>query len=82
LARADVLWQELLNKEIKLEELQAYITLRGSNLSPEDTKRAVIDSQVSTNGKLTIPRVSGSIRLLGADFFQEITVLLERKLEN
>ena len=47
--------------------------------APEDTKRAVIDSQVSTNGKLTIPRVSGSIRLLGADFFQEITVLLEKK---
>ena len=58
LARADVLWQELLNKEFKLEELQAYITLRGSNLSPDDKKRVVIDSQVSSDGKLTIPRVS------------------------
>ena len=73
LARADVLWQELLNKEIKLEELQAYITLRGSNLSPEDKKRVVIDSQVSTDGKLTIPRVSAAIRMLGAGFFHEIT---------
>ena len=36
LARADVLWQELLNKEMKIEELQAYITLRGWNLSGED----------------------------------------------
>lgn len=36
LARADVLWQELLLKDVKLEELQAYITLRGSNLSAED----------------------------------------------
>ena len=36
LARGDVLWQELLNKEMKIEELQAYITLRGWNLSGED----------------------------------------------
>ena len=73
LARADVLWQELLNKEFKLEELQAYITLRGSNLSPEGKKRVVIDSQVSTDGKLTISRVSAAIRMLGAGFFHEIT---------
>ena len=73
LARADVLWQELLNKEVKLEELQAYITLRGSNLSAEDKKRVVVDSQVSTDGRLTIPRVSAAIRMLGAGFFQEIT---------
>eukprot|EP00435_Cladocopium_sp_Y103_P052412 s757_g16.t1 len=73
LARADVLWQELLNKEIKLEELQAYITLRGSNLNAEDKKRVVIDSQVSTEGKLTLPRVSAAIRMLGAGFFHEIT---------
>ena len=73
LARADVLWQELLNKDIKLEELQAYITLRGSNLSAEDKKRVVIDSQVSTDGKLTLPRVSSAIRMLGAGFFHEIT---------
>ena len=73
LARADVLWQELLNKDIKLEELQAYITLRGSNLSAEDKKRVVIDSQVSTDGKLTLQRVSAAIRMLGAEFFHEIT---------
>ena len=73
LARADVLWQELLNKDIKLEELQAYITLRGSNLSAEDKKRVVIDSQVSTDGKLTLQRVSAAIRMLGAGFFHEIT---------
>eukprot|EP00435_Cladocopium_sp_Y103_P054909 s628_g18.t1 len=73
LARADVLWQELLNKEIKLEELQAYITLRGSGLSAEDKKRVVIDSQVSTEGKLTMPRVTAAIRMLGAGFFHEIT---------
>eukprot|EP00435_Cladocopium_sp_Y103_P071080 s884_g36.t1 len=73
LARADVLWQELLNKEIKLEELQAYITLRGSGLSAEDKKRVVIDSQVSTEGKLAMPRVTAAIRMLGAGFFHEIT---------
>ena len=73
LARADVLWQELLNKEIKLDELQAYITLRGSGLSAEDKKRVVIDSQVSTDGKLTLSRVSAAIHMLGAGFFHEIT---------
>ena len=58
---------------MKLEELQAYITLRGSNLSSEDKKRVVVDSQVSTDGRLTLPRVSAAIRMLGAGFFQEIT---------
>jgi len=73
LARADVLWQELINKEVKLDELQAYITLRGSTLSAEDKKKVVIDSQVSTDGRLTMPRVSAAIRMLGAGFFHEIT---------
>eukprot|EP00435_Cladocopium_sp_Y103_P072470 s855_g40.t1 len=73
LARADVAWQELKNKEIKLEDLQAYITLRGSSLSGDDKKRAVIDSEASTDGKLTMNRVSAAIRMLGAGFFQEVT---------
>ena len=42
LARADVLWQELLSKGTKIEELQAYIVLRGSLLSAEDKKRVVL----------------------------------------
>ena len=73
LARADVLWQELFNKEVKLEELQAYITLRGSNLSAEDNKRVVIDIQVGSDGRLTVPKVSAATRMLDAGFFHEIT---------
>ena len=38
LARADILWTELISKQIKLEELQSYIVLRGSGLSAEDKK--------------------------------------------
>ena len=73
LARADVAWQELMTKEIKLEDLQAYITLRGSGLSGEDKKRVVIDSEASEDGRLTMKRVSAAIRMLGAGFFQEVT---------
>ena len=73
LARADVLWQEMLNREIKLEELQAYITLRGSNLSAEDKKRVVLECESSAEAKLTMKRVTAAVRLLGAGFFQEVT---------
>lgn len=73
LARADVAWQELKNKDIKLEDLQAYITLRGSGLSGEDKKRVAIDSESSEDGKLTMKRVAAAIRMLGAGFFQEVT---------
>jgi hypothetical protein len=73
LARADVLWQEMLSRDIKLEELQSYIVLRGSNLSAEDKKRVVLECEASTEAKLTMPRVTAAIRLLGAGFFQEVT---------
>lgn len=45
LSRCDVLWTELLAKGIKLEELQAYIILRGSRMQAEDKKRVVIDQR-------------------------------------
>ena len=73
LARTDVLWQEMLSREIKLEELQSYIVLRGSNLSAEDKKRVVLECEASAEAKLTMTRVSAAIRLLGAGFFQEVT---------
>ena len=73
LARTDVLWQEMLSREIKLEELQSYIVLRGSNLNAEDKKRVVLECEASSEAKLTMTRVSAAIRLLGAGFFQEVT---------
>lgn len=73
LARADVMWQELKNQAMNLEELQAYITLRGSGLSAEDKKRVILDSEASADGKLTIQKVSQAVRMLGAGFFQELT---------
>jgi hypothetical protein len=72
LVRADVLWQELSNKSMKLEDLQAYITLRGSNLSADDKKKVIIDSETSTDGKPTMTRVTAAVRMLGAGFFQEV----------
>ena len=73
LARADVLWQELLNKQMQLSELQAYIVLRGSLLTAEDKKKVIIDSEVNGSGVLKIDRVQAAIRMLGAGFFQEMT---------
>ena len=73
LARADVLWQEWTSKNMRLEELQAYIVLRGSNLGPEDKKKVLINSDAQTSGKLSMKEVSSAIRFLGAGFFHEVT---------
>ena len=73
LARADVLWTKLRTQELKLEDLQAYITLRGAQLSSEDKKRIILDSDNSLEGKLTILRVQESVRMLGTSFFHEMT---------
>ena len=72
LARADVMWQELLSKNLQLADLQAYVTLRGSTLSTEDKKRVVMESEASTDGKLTLPAVQKAVRMLGAGFFHEV----------
>ena len=68
LARADVLWQDLLKKGMKMEELQAYVTLRGSNLGPEDKKKVILDCD-SSDGQLSMKKVSNAVRMLGAGFF-------------
>lgn len=73
LARADVMWSELLAKGIALKDIQAYITLRGSLLTPEDKKRVLLDVDAASSGHLTIEKVSSAIRMLGAGFFHEIT---------
>ena len=44
LARADIMWSALLAKNLTLKEIQAYIVLRGSQLSGEDKKRVLVES--------------------------------------
>ena len=73
LARADVAWARLLNRRMSLEELQAYITLRGSALTPEEKKRVILDADQQSSGKLTMKKVHEAVRLLGATFFLETT---------
>ena len=72
LARADIAWAELLAKGTTLKEIQAYVMLRGSQLSSEDKKRVILESDNSSDGSLTIERVSKAVRMLGAGFFQEL----------
>ena len=73
LARSDVIWQELLSRKLTLEDLQSYIILRGAGLSSEDKKRVILDSEASSDGRLTMTRVNAAVRMLGAGFFQEMT---------
>jgi hypothetical protein len=75
LARADVLWSKLKTQKLQIDDLQAYITLRGAQLSSDDKKRIILDSDSSLEGKLTIVRVQEAVRLLGTAFFQEMTGL-------
>ena len=73
LARSDVIWTELLSKNVKLEELRAYIVLRGSKLSPEDKKRIIVESGAESGGVLNMTKVESAVRMLGSGFFQEFT---------
>ena len=73
LARADILWSRLLSRKLSWEDLQAFVLLRGSTLSPEEKKKVILDADSSTSGKLTVNRVSEAIRLLGASFFGDMT---------
>ena len=73
LARMDVTWTELLSKKLSLSELQAYVTLRSSRLSPEDKKRVIVESGAESGGQLELRKVSAAIRMLGSSFFQDVT---------
>ena len=81
LARADIMWTELNSREMKLSDLQAYITLRGSNLSSDDKKKVLVDADAAGSGDLSIDRVGSAIRMLGAGFFQDITGMKRTKLK-
>ena len=74
LARCEVVWTELHQKKVKLEEVQAFIILRGSRLGSEDKKRVLVESGVETPGsELEMSKVAAAIRMLGSSFFQEFT---------
>eukprot|EP00435_Cladocopium_sp_Y103_P012399 s2062_g3.t1 len=73
LARADIAWSKFLSQKLSLSDLQAFVLLRGSTLTPEEKKRVILESDNSLEGKLTVNRVSEAVRLLGATFFQELT---------
>ena len=71
LARADVMWSRLLARQMTLDQIQAYVVLRGSLLTADEKKRVIMDSEES--GTLTMKRVHEAIRVLGASFFNEMT---------
>ena len=73
LTRCGVVWTELLARNMQLSELQAYIMLRGSRLTPEDKKRVHVDSGAETGGQLEMSKVTAAVRMLGAGFFQGMT---------
>eukprot|EP00435_Cladocopium_sp_Y103_P051644 s1428_g16.t1 len=73
LARMDVTWTEMLAKQFTLPELQGYVTLHNSRLGSEDKKRVIVESGVETGNKLEMKKVTAAIRMLGSNFFQEMT---------
>ena len=80
IARVDVIWTELLSKEITLDQLQAYVLLRGSRLSAEDKKRVLVESGAeTTDKKLEWSKVVAAIRMLGSAFFQDYTGVKREK---
>ena len=81
LARADIMWTELNSKDLKLSDLQAYVTLRGSTLSADDKKKVLVDADAAGSGDLSVQRVSSAIRMLGAGFFQDMTGVKRGKLK-
>ena len=73
LARTDIAWTEMNMKKIDLAEVQAYITLRGGRLSPEDKKRVLVEAGAEQGSKLEMKKVTAAIRMLGSSFFHEYT---------
>ena len=73
-SRVDVVWSELLTKKFDLQQIQTYVLLRGSRLSPEDKKRVLVEAGAEGIGaKLEWKKVVGAIRMLSSSFFQDYT---------
>ncbi len=73
LSRCDVIWSDLLMRDIDMTQVQAYVILRGSRLTSDDKKRVIVESGAESSGKLDVKKVSQAIRMLGSGFFQEYT---------
>ena len=63
----------------ELEEIRSYILLRGSKLAGEDKKRVLVESGAEAGSSLDIKKVTGAIRMLGSNFFQDMTGLKREK---
>lgn len=68
LARHDVAFEDLISHKIDMKEVRAYVLLRQSQISNEDRKRIIMES----DGQLTYEAARKAIRLLGSRFFQEL----------
>ena len=80
IARVDVIWTELLTKDMSLEQIMSYVLLRGSRLSAEDKKRVLVESGAEQSGqKLEWKKVVAAIRMLGSAFFQDYTLVPNEK---
>ena len=66
-SRAEAVFSELLARGTTLQEVQAYVLLRQSQLPSEDKKRILLE-----NPKLEYPAVVKALRLLGSKFFHEV----------
>ena len=73
LSRCDVIWSDLVMRNIDMKQVQAYAILRGSRLTSEDKKRVIVESGGESTGLLDVKKVSQAIRMLGSGFFQEYT---------
>ncbi len=82
LATGDVAWSEVLAQEpgAKLGELQAYIALRGRQLSAEDKKLVLIEAGAENGEVLTMKRVTAAGQILGAGVLQDYTRGKKQKL--
>ena len=79
LARSDNTWTELQGKKMSLDELRAYVILRGSRLTGDDKKRVLVESGTESDGILKMTKVQAAIRMLGSSFFPRLYVWQERE---
>ena len=68
ISRHDAAFEELLARQVTIEEIRAYILLRHSQLGADDKKRVVVEAK----GDLKYQDTIKSIRLLGSKFFSDL----------
>ena len=68
MARHDAAFEDMISKNVSLEQVRAYVMIRRSQLSSEDRKRIVVGTQEN----LTYTEARKALRLLGSRFFQDL----------